>query len=206
MSWKGVITNKGRELMEQWAGGNEVLTIDSASVGSGQVAEAEMKSATDLSSKQSDAQIVSQKTTEQGIQLKILVGPAATVSYTAREIGLWAHLGNDEPVLFALHQDVGGTGVSIPTAEVSPNFAFALFLIHAITDEGSLKIITDSNAYVTESSLDAAMDSVDEKLRFPTSLSPEGPIILKQNVHYFSSFDDLPPAGTVGRIAFVKAQ
>lgn len=206
MSWKGVITNKGRELIEQWAGGNEVLTIDSASVGSGQVAETEMKNATNLSSRQSDAQIVSKKTTEQGIQLKILIGPATAASYTAREIGLWAHLGNDEPVLFALHQDVGGTGVSIPTAEVSPNFAFALFLIHAITDEGSLKIITDSNAYVTESDLTDAMTSVDEKLRFTSAFSPDGPIILKPNVHYFSSFEDLPPAGTVGRIAFVKAQ
>lgn len=206
MSWKGVITNKGRELIEQWAGGNKVLTIDSASVGSGQVNEAEMKSATDLSSRQSDAQIVSKKTTEQGIQIKILVGPSNTASYTAREIGLWAHLGNDEPVLFALHQDVGGTGISIPTKEVSPNFAFALFLIHAITDEGSLKIVTDSNAYVTESDLTDAMASVDEKLRFPQSFSPDGPIILKPNVHYFSSIEDLPPAGTVGRIAFVKAQ
>ena len=206
MSWKGVITNKGRELIEQWAGGNKVLTIDSASVGSGQVDEAEMKSATDLSSRQSDAQIVSKKTTEQGIQIKILVGPSNTASYTAREIGLWAHLGNDEPVLFALHQDVGGTGISIPTKEVSPNFAFALFLIHAITDEGSLKIVTDSNAYVTESDLTDAMASVDEKLRFPQSFSPDGPIILKPNVHYFSSIEDLPPAGTVGRIAFVKAQ
>lgn len=206
MSWKGVITNKGRELIEQWAGGNKVLTIDSASVGSGQVNEAEMKSATDLSSRQSDAQIVSKKTTEQGIQIKILVGPSNTASYTAREIGLWAHLGNDEPVLFALHQDVGGTGISIPTKEVSPNFAFALFLIHAITDEGSLKIVTDSNAYVTESDLTDAMTSVDEKLRFPQSFSPDGPIILKPNVHYFSSIEDLPPAGTVGRIAFVKAQ
>lgn len=206
MSWKGVITNKGRELIEQWAGGNKVLTIDSASVGSGQVNEAEMKSATDLSSRQSDAQIVSKKTTEQGIQIKILVGPSNTASYTAREIGLWAHLGNDEPVLFALHQDVGGTGISIPTKEVSPNFAFALFLIHAITDEGSLEIVTDSNAYVTESDLTDAMASVDEKLRFPQSFSPDGPIILKPNVHYFSSIEDLPPAGTVGRIAFVKAQ
>ena len=115
-------------------------------------------------------------------------------------------MGNDEPVLFALHQDVGGTGISIPAKEVSPNFAFALFLIHAITDEGSLKIVTDSNAYVTESDLTDAMASVDEKLRFPQSFSPDGPIILKPNVHYFSSIEDLPPAGTVGRIAFVKAQ
>lgn len=206
MSWKGVITNKGRELIEQWAGGSAVLTIDSASVGSGQVAEANMKSATGLNNSKDTAQIVSKSITENGFQMKILIGPAQTTSYTAREVGLWAHLGNGEPVLFALHQDVGGTGVSIPTRENSPNFAFALFLIHAITDEGSLEIITDSNAYVTEGALAAAMLSVDEKLSFPTNFSPQGPIILRENVHFFSSMNDLPPAGTAGRIAFVKAQ
>lgn len=206
MSWKGVITDKGRELMEQWAGGGQVLTIESASVGSGTVAETAMKSATALTHPEADAQIASRKATEQGMQIKVLIGPAEESGYTAKEIGLWARLGSGQSVLFALHQDVGGTGVSVPTASVSPNFAFAIFLVHTLSDEGSIRVVTDSNVYITEASFEEAMEEIDGKLSFPDGLTPTGPLVLKQGVHYFMSEDDLPQPGTPGRIAFVKAQ
>ena len=204
MSWKGVITDAGKALLAQWAAGSQTLTIDGADVGSGVTAEEALHSATALSSRKDRAQIVSSKGVTGGTQFKILVGPAASVAYTAREIGIWAHLGSGSSVLLALHQDADGGGVGIPTADVSPSFAFALYVVHSFSNDGTLEVTIDTSAYVTASDLEEALAVVEEELAFSGGLSPQGPLILKAGVHYFESVSELPTPGTPGRVAFVR--
>ena len=154
MSWIGVITDAGAALLAQWEQGSETLTIDGATVGSGFVAQANMRQATSLTNEKADAQIIQKKTVQNGIQFKIQIGPASAEvgAYTAHEIGLWGHLGSGESTLIALHQD-DNEGVNIPLASVSPNFAFSIYLVHGISNNDTLEVEVDPGAYVSNSTM-----------------------------------------------------
>lgn len=160
MGWIGVITNIGQELLEQWSTGLHTLTIDGAKVGSGTTPEANMRIATALVNEEDDASIVSAVAVTGGTKFKIQVGPAASTGYTAKEIGIFAHIDSDAPVLLALHQDANG-GVVVPTIAESPDFAFSLYALHAISNTGSITINIDTSAYVTTSTFNDGIDAID---------------------------------------------
>jgi hypothetical protein len=185
MGWIGVITNAGAALLAQWAAGSETLTIEGASVGSGSVVEANMRLAVALQSEKATAPIVSTKATAAGTKFKIQVGPAADEvgAYTAHEIGIWAKLGSGPKTLLALHQDIAG-GVSVPTVSTSPNFAFALYATHAISNEGTLSVVIDAGAYATMSSLaeEIAPVSAAANAGKAHSLVPHAPAEATKNV------------------------
>ena len=176
MGWIGVITNAGDSLLARWLTGSHTLTIDGATVGKGQIPEANMRRAVALNEEVTSASIIGYETVEttdeagnisSGTKFKIQVGPATTAigSYTCREIGIWAHLDEESPVLLALHQN--SDGVRIPLVTVSPNFAFGLHCVHAISNaEGDLNIVIDGGAYVTQSQLAAAREADDRGFYF----------------------------------------
>ena len=159
MSWTGVITNAGQALLDQWAAGGHTLTIDRAAVGSGLTAAADMLTATNLANQQAAASIISKEAVAGGTKFKILISPAETTAYTATELGLWAHIDSNTSVLMSLHQDEAG-GIAIPTRTQSPDFAFAMYIIHAINNT-DLTVNIDPNAYVPNSVFSEAISTLD---------------------------------------------
>lgn len=148
MGWMGVITNAGRSLMARAAGGEGTLIIKSATIGSGtRVSEAAMRAATNLANEKAAGSIVSSRASEaEGtVTVNVSIGPAQSTAYVAREIGLWAGIGNETPVLFALHQDE--TGINIPTAGDYPSFAATMSLIQIMDNAAEVNI--DWGVYVT---------------------------------------------------------
>lgn len=163
MSWQGVVTNQGAALLAAWAGGGHMLHIDGATVGSGITEAANMRIATALAHSEANASIIKKEPIPGGTKYKIQVGPASTAAYTAHEIGLWAHLDNDSTsVLLALHQDAG-SGVDVPLASVSPAFFFALYITHAISNDGTVTVNIDDSANVSQATLEDALDEVQQK-------------------------------------------
>ena len=173
MSWKGVITNAGQTLLDQWTLGGHMLTITGATVGSGYVADAGMRAATALSSEKDDASIISSEAISDGTRFKIQVGPTDGTAYTAHEVGLWAKLDDGDEVLLALHED-SDIGVAVPTRTESPDFAFAIYLVHSISNSGDLSVDIDTSAYVTQSTFAAeAAKQESRHLRFVDTTTPD---------------------------------
>lgn len=167
MSWTGVITDVGKQLLAQWDAGGVTLTIDGATVGSGYVPAEDVRAATALSHEMADASIIDVDTSSTvTTRFKIQVGPSETTAYVAHEIGIWGHIGNGTKKLIALHQDTA-EGVAIPTEAESPDFAFALFALHGISNSADIDVTIDPSAYVTQSTLDDAIDGIQDGIDAP---------------------------------------
>lgn len=165
MAWTGVVTNAGQALLESYAEGGHTLALVGATVGSGTVDEANLRIQTALTGEKDDASIISAKAVTGGTKFKLQVGPASAQvgAYTAHQIGLWAKLDDGEDTLMLLAQDAD-TGVSVPLASVSPNFAFAVFAVIAVDNTGSLTVNIDQSAYVTNGTLAAAVAALEASL------------------------------------------
>lgn len=162
MSWNGVITNAGQALLDSWSQGGHTLTIDGATVGSGITPAANMRIATALANEVGNASIARTDHVENGIRFKVQVA-AGAAAFNATEIGLWAHLDSGSSVLLALHQDTDG-GVAIPAASVTPDFVFALYLIHAVSNTEDLEVNVDTSALITASSLASTLENYVQKV------------------------------------------
>lgn len=156
MAWIGVITNAGAALLANYAQGEHTLHITGASVGSGTVADANLRVQTAVSSEEDDASIVEKTAVTGGMKIKIQVGPAPTTAYTAHQIGIWAKLDSGASTLLALAQDAQG-GVVVPAQSVTPAFAFALFLTVAVSNTGSIAVDIDEAAFLTIGTLNTAL-------------------------------------------------
>lgn len=157
MGWIGVITNAGNALLAQWAGGSETLYITKATVGSGYVAEANMRTQTALQSQKDAAAIVDNKPVgDTGRRIRVRVGPHATAGYTAHEIGIWAKLGaNGTETLLSLHQD-NVNGIDVPSISESPEFLFDLNCVLTVSNDGALVINISTTVYVSQVDFEAA--------------------------------------------------
>lgn len=160
MAWTGVITNAGQALLDAWAGGGHTMTIDRAEVGSGITEAANLLTATQLAHYEAAASIIRVEAVAGGTKFKIQVAPATSEAYNATEIGIYAHIDSEASVLMALHQDPEG-GVAVPTRSQSPDFAFALYCIHAISNTSQLTVNIDPNAYVSMSTFNTAITSLE---------------------------------------------
>lgn len=156
MGWIGVETNAGAALMAQWAAGSQTLYILGATVGSGYVQDANMRTATALQSEKDDASIVEIKNITNGIKIRVRVGPHASAGYTAHEIGIWAKLGsNGTSTLIQLHQD-SATGIPVPKASDSPEFVFDIICPMVVSNSsGSLSVTIDTSVYVSNGQMES---------------------------------------------------
>ncbi len=157
MGWIGVVTNAGNALLAAWAGGSETLYITKATVGSGYVPDANMRTQTALQSQKDTAAIVDNKPVgTTGRRIRVRVGPHASTAYTAHEIGIWAKLGaNGTETLLQLHQDKD-TGIDVPLASASPEFLFDLNAVLTVSNNGSLVVNIDTLVYVSNYDFEAA--------------------------------------------------
>lgn len=160
MAWIGVVTNAGRALLDSYAQGGHTLTLLGVTVGSGTVADANLRIQTAVATEKDEGSIISVEAIEGGTKYKLQVGPASASvgAYTAHQIGLWAKLDSGSSTLLLLAQDAD-TGVSVPLASVSPNFAFAIFAALAVDNTSALSVNIDETAYVTVGTMNAALAS-----------------------------------------------
>ena len=171
MAWIAVITNAGRALLDQFAAGGHTLNIDGATVGSGVVAEANLRIQTALTDEEDTASIISSEAFSGGTKYKVQVGPAEEAAYTAHQIGIWAHIDSGSTALLMIAQDTE-IGVSVPLKSVSPNFAFGLYLTLAVDNTEGLTVIIDETAYVTVGTMNAALAA--QKAHYDNALAKIG--------------------------------
>lgn len=160
MGWTGVVTDAGMALLAQWSGGGHTLTLTKANVGSGTVDAEDLHAATNISSYQANASIVNAKDVGSGMKFKLQVGPSSGSAYTAHQIGIWGKLDSGAETLISIHQD-SDTGVSVPAASTSADFAFVLYVTLAISNSEDLTVTLDSAAYVSQSDLNDAVDALE---------------------------------------------
>lgn len=88
-----------------------------------------------------------------------------------------------------------GTGVSFARSD----HQHQLNVSSTVTD-----VKMNGTVSLGSSSKYAKVDHVHQSDTYASGFEPAGDIILTDNVHVFNSIDDLPPAGTAGRIVFVR--
>ena len=73
------------------------------------------------------------------------------------------------------------TGVSVPLASVSPNFAFGLYAALAVDNTDSLTVNIDQSAYVTVGTMTAAVNAV--KQRYDDALAKIGLVVYDDQLY-----------------------
>ena len=161
MAWIAVVTNAGRALLDSYAAGGHTLNLTGATVGSGVVADANLRIQTEITDEKDTASIISAKEVDDGVKYKIQVGPASDSvgAYTAHQIGIWANLDDGADTLLMLAQDAVD-GMAVPLASVSPAFAFAIFIAMTVDNTDELTVEIDETAYVTIGTLQEAVEDI----------------------------------------------
>lgn len=161
MSWNGVITNGGNELLAQWTSG-KTLAITRAAAGTGRVSETAMLAQTALVNEKHTVSILSVKTTAQGQKLQLQV-TAQTEGYALNQFGIWAKLEDEEAKMIALFQTDTDAGVEIPSSAAVPDYAYTFYgLLEFSNTGGALNVTIDASALVTMRNLAAVIAEHDE--------------------------------------------
>jgi len=153
--WTGVVTNAGSKLFEDWVNGT-VLHLDNAAAGTGTVPDVGMLAQTKLVSQKQVVNILSGETIPEGRKLKVQI-TAPQVGYTLNQIGLWGHIDDNAPVMFALFQN--SEGVAIPSFADSPDFAYTFYSTLAVSNQGELEIHINPDVLATIGYVDDAISA-----------------------------------------------
>ena len=151
--WTGVVTNAGNKLFEDWVNGT-VLHLDNAAAGTGTVPDVGMLAQTKLVSQKQVVNILSGETIPEGRKLKVQI-TAPQAGYTLNQIGLWGHIDDSAPVMFALFQN--SEGVAIPSFADSPDFAYTFYSTLAVSNQGELEIHINPDVLATIGYVDDAI-------------------------------------------------
>lgn len=153
MAWKGVITNDGNDLLEQWTSGATIAIVSAAS-GTGLVDEAAMMAQSALRSQMQVASIISYEEVAEGKKVKLQI-PAADVAYTLNQFGVWASLDGDDSKMLALFQN--SDGIDVPSIADSPDFLYTFYGVLAFSNTGTLTVNVDTSAVVSLSTMNSAI-------------------------------------------------
>lgn len=154
MNWYGVITNEGKKLLARQDKDNPLM-ITSATAGTGKVAEVALLAQTTLTDEKQTISIIQKKAENysQIVTLRI-TSENLTEGYICNQIGLWAKIGEESPVLFALYQNYDGQ--SIPDYNNSPEFVWTFNAAIEVNNEAVINITADTKALVTKEELEVA--------------------------------------------------
>ena len=150
---QAVVTNAGKALLQQWAGGG-TLTIDGAKAGAGAVSQLNLINQTAVTQEKQTLSIISAKQVEGGTQFHVQI-TAPDAGYTAKQIGIYGHLGSGDSTLIALYQDE--SGITVPSKAEMPDFVYAFYATIQVSNTGTLSVTLDSSALVTQATLTAAV-------------------------------------------------
>lgn len=150
---QAVVTNAGNALLQQWAGGG-TLTIDGARAGAGAVSQLNLINQTAVTQEKQTLSIISAKQVEGGTQFHVQI-TAPDAGYTAKQIGIYGHLGSGDSTLIALYQDE--SGITVPSKAEMPDFVYAFYATIQGSNTGTLSVTLDTSALVTQATLNAAV-------------------------------------------------
>ena len=150
---QAVVTNAGKALLQQWAGGG-TLTIDGAKAGAGAVSQLNLINQTAVTQEKQTLSIISAKQVEGGTQFHVQI-TAPDAGYTAKQIGIYGHLGSGDSTLIALYQDE--SGITVPSKAEMPDFVYAFYATIQVSNTGTLSVTLDTSALVTQATLTAAV-------------------------------------------------
>lgn len=150
---QAVVTNAGKALLQQWAGGG-TLTIDGAKAGAGAVSQLNLINQTAVTQEKQTLSIISARQVEGGTQFHVQI-TAPDAGYTAKQIGIYGHLGSGDSTLIALYQDE--SGITVPSKAEMPDFVYAFYATIQVSNTGTLSVTLDSSALVTQATLTAAV-------------------------------------------------
>lgn len=150
---QAVVTNAGKALLQQWAGGG-TLTIDGARAGAGAVSQLNLINQTAVTQEKQTLSIISARQVEGGTQFHVQI-TAPDAGYTARQIGIYGHLGSGDSTLIALYQDE--SGITVPSKAEMPDFVYAFYATIQGSNTGTLSVTLDASALVTQATLTAAV-------------------------------------------------
>lgn len=150
---QAVVTNAGKALLQQWAGGG-TLTIDGAKAGAGAVSQLNLINQTAVTQEKQTMSIISTRQVEGGTQFHVQI-TAPDAGYTAKQIGIYGHLGSGDSTLIALYQDE--SGITVPSKAEMPDFVYAFYATIQGSNTGTLSVTLDTSALVTQATLIAAV-------------------------------------------------
>lgn len=150
---QAVVTNAGKALLQQWAGGG-TLTIDGAKAGAGAVSQLNLINQTAVTQEKQTLSIISAKQVEGGTQFHVQI-TAPDAGYTAKQIGIYGHLGSGDSTLIALYQDE--SGITVPSKAEMPDFVYAFYATIQGSNTGTLSVTLDTSSLVTQATLTAAV-------------------------------------------------
>lgn len=150
---QAVVTNAGKALLQQWAGGG-TLTIDGAKAGAGAVSQLNLINQTAVTQEKQTLSIISAKQVEGGTQFHVQI-TAPDAGYTAKQIGIYGHLDSGDSTLIALYQDE--SGITVPSKTEMPDFVYAFYATIQVGNTGTLSVTLDTSALVTQATLTAAV-------------------------------------------------
>ena len=162
MSWTGVITDAGKNVLQSCVAEGTGVNLNLVKTGSSAPDSATAaRSLTDVISSVTTGSIVGSTNTDDGVQVAMSFGPYED-SYTMKEVGLFGTV-NSSSVLIAYFWNSDGT--PIPDVDTFPDFNLALYGILDVADVEELTITPDTSALVSLDALNEALGELgDEKV------------------------------------------
>lgn len=154
MGWNNaVITNSGLSLIAQAVSGG-TLTITSAGLGGGTVDTTALMAQTALTTPLTVPAVISAKgTLDNSLTVRVQIrNTGVTAAQRMKQVGLFAKLSDNDPVLFAIMQD--DTGEEIPPAAEYPDFMIEFTAAVAVSNTDNIVVTISSSAVITRGALD----------------------------------------------------
>ncbi len=162
MAWdNAVVTNNGVAMLQQVLAG-EVLTLDWAAGGTGTVPPSSLMAQTALKEQKQNFAITGAANVPNGKKISVQITSVGLMAgYLLQQVGIWAHVGNSPPVLFAILQD--NTGIAIPSDSEVPDFAMNFYAVIDFSNESNFNLIVDPSALVTLGELNEKLANLETK-------------------------------------------
>lgn len=187
MAWQAVITDTGLNMLSQLT---TSTTLELTSVGTATGTTESMSTATSLTdpvtlgASEWGLTFVSES---DGVRIRCRIY-AHEEQYIMRQIGVFASFNGGSPALFALLQylpEEGVTGVTIPSTEVFPDFAFNISFFVETSRTSSFSVTVNTSSLVSQSQLNTAMAHVVNLYRQYYALQTSISLTMEENKNYF---------------------
>jgi hypothetical protein len=171
MAWdNAIVTNAGILLLQRVLAG-EQLALDNAAGGADTVPAETLPTQTALVNQRQTFPIVTSMNVSNGKKVGIqITNVNLSTDYTMKQVGIWAHVGTDASILFAILQD--STGVPIPSEASLPDFLLNFYAVIDFSNSATFTITIDPSTLVTMGVLNTALaGKVDKTNGTATGLS-----------------------------------
>ncbi len=161
MGWSNaVITNGGLALIAQAVSG-ETMSIISAGLGGGTVDTAALMAQTALTSPLAVSAVISAKgELENGISVQVQIrNTGVTAVQHMKQVGLFAQIGDNSPVLFAIMQCDNNVGEEIPPQTEYPDFMIEFTAAVAVSNTDNIVVTISTSAVITRGALEEELQN-----------------------------------------------